>query len=64
MVDGQTGPRGSPAQSPAGEESKSVSAFVPTPILPEVENSVSAQVWRGKFATHSIVLVSIVPWLS
>ena len=64
MVDGPTGPRGSPAQSPAGEESKSVSAIVPTPILPEVEIAVSAQVWRGKFATHSIVLVSIVPWLS
>ena len=44
MADGPAGPRGSPAQSPAGEESKSAAAIVLIPILPEVENIVSAQV--------------------
>ena len=64
MADGPAGTRGPPAQPPAGEESKSAAAIVPSPILPEVENIVSAQVWRSKFATHSIALVSIVWWLS
>ena len=44
MADGPSGPRGSLAQPPAGEESKSAAAIVPSPILPEVENIVSAQV--------------------
>ena len=44
MADGPAGPRGSPVQPPAGEESKSAAAIVPSPILPEVENIVSAQV--------------------
>ena len=60
MADGPTGPCGSPAQSPAGEESKSAFAFVPSSILPEVKNIVTAQVSRNKFTTHSIALVSIV----
>ena len=64
MADGPPGLRGSLAQPPAGEESKSAAAIVPSPILPEVENIVSGQVWRSKFATHSIALVSIVWWLS
>ena len=44
MADGPAGPCGSPAQPPAGEESKSAAAIVPSLILPEVENIVSAQV--------------------